>query len=50
MDEESIVIIPEKRSDDFSALVEAHLKEVRALVERLGDGQPDTQLQLEKYE
>ena len=50
MDEESIVTIREELSEDFFALAEAHLKEVRGLVERLDDGQLETQLQLEKYE
>ena len=50
MDEESIVTVREELSEDFFALAEAHLKEVRGLVERLDDGQLDTQLQLEKYE
>ena len=49
MDEESIVTIREELSEDFFALAEAHLKEVRGLVERLDDGQLETQLQLEKY-
>ena len=50
MDEESIVTIREELSEDFFALAEAHLKEVRGLVERLDDGQLNAQLQLEKYE
>ena len=50
MDEESIVTIREELSEDFFALAEAHLMEVWGLVERLDDGQLDTQLQLEKYE
>ena len=48
MDEESIVTIREELSEDFFALAEVHLKEVRGLVEVLDDGQLDTQLQLEK--
>ena len=50
MDEESIVTIREELSEDFFALAEEHLKEIRGLVERLDDGQLETQLQLEKYE
>ena len=50
MDEESIVTIQEESSEDFFALAEEHLKEIRELVERLDDGQLETQLQLEKYE
>ena len=50
MDEESIVTIREELSEDFFALAEVHLKEVRGLVEVLDDGQLDAQLQLEKYE
>ena len=50
MDEESIVTIREELSEDFFALVEEHMKEVRGLVERLDDGQLNAQLQLEKYE
>ena len=49
MNEESIVAIREELSEDFFALAEAHLKEVRGLLEILDDGQLDTQLQLEKY-
>ena len=47
MDEESIVTIREELSEDFFALAEVHLKEVRGLVEVLDDGQLDAQLQLE---
>ena len=50
LDEESIVTIREELSEDFFALAEEHLKEVRGLVERLDDGQLETQLQLERYE
>ena len=50
MDEESIVTIHEELSEDFFALAEEHLKEIRGLVERLDDGQLATQLELEKYE
>ena len=50
MDEESIVTIREELSEDFFALAEEHLKEIRGLVERLDDGQLATQLELEKYE
>ena len=50
MDEESIVTIWEELSKDFFALAEEHLKEIRNLVERLDDGQLETQLELEKYE
>ena len=50
MDEESIVTIQEESSEDFFALAEEHLKEIRVLVERLDDGQPETQMELEKYE
>ena len=50
MDEDSIVTIREELSEDFFALAEEHLKEIRGLVERLDDGQLETQLQLEKYE
>ena len=50
MDEESIVTIREELSEDFFALAEEHLREIRGLVERLDDGQLETQLQLEKYE
>ena len=50
MDEESIVTIREELSEDFFALAEEHLKEIRVLVERLDDGQLATQLELEKYE
>ena len=37
-------------SEDFFALAEEHLKEIRGLVERLDDGQLETQMELEKYE
>ena len=50
MDEESIVTIREELSEDFFVVAEAHLKEIRGLVEVLDDGQLDAQLQLEKYE
>ena len=50
MDEESIVTIREELSEDFFALAEEHLKEIRGLVEILDDGQLETQLELEKYE
>ena len=50
MDEESIVNIQEELSEDFYALAEEHLKEIRGLVERLDDGQLATQLELESYE
>jgi hypothetical protein len=50
MDEESIVNIREELSEDFYALAEEHLKEIRGLVERLDDGQLATQLELEGYE
>ena len=50
MDEESIVTIREELSEDFFALAEEHLKEIRGLVERLDDGQLATQLELERYE
>ena len=50
MDEESIVTIGEELSEDFFALAEEHLREIRGLVERLDDRQLETQLQLEKYE
>ena len=50
MDEESIVNIREELSEDFYALAEEHLKEIRGLVERLDDGQLETQLELEGYE
>ena len=50
MDEESIVTIREELSENFFNLAKEHLKEVRGLVERLDDGQLDTQLDLEKYE
>ena len=50
MDEESIVNIREELSEDFYALAEEHLKEIRGLVERLDDGQIATQLELEGYE
>ena len=43
MDEESIVTIREELSDDFFSLVESHLEAGRRLVERLDDGQLDTQ-------
>ena len=49
MDEESIVTIREGLSEDFYALAEEHLKEIRGLVERFDDGQLATQLELEKY-
>ena len=49
MDEESIVTTREELLEDFFTLAEAHLKEVRGLVERLDDVQLDTQLTLEKY-
>ena len=42
MDEESIVTIREELSEDFFALAEGHLKEVRGLVETLNDDQLDT--------
>ena len=48
MDEESIVTIREELSEDFFALAEAHLKEVRGLVEVLDDGQLDAQLHSRK--
>ena len=50
MDEDSIVNIREELSEDFYALAEEHLKEIRGLVERLDDGQLATQLELEGYE
>ena len=50
MDEESIVIIREELLEDFFPLAEEHVKEIRGLVERLDDGQLETQLELEKYE
>ena len=50
MDEESIVTIREELSEDFYALAEEHLKEIRGLVEKLDDGQLATQLELERYE
>ena len=50
IDEESIITIREELSEDFFSLAEAHLREVRGLVERLDDGQLNAQLQLEKYE
>ena len=50
MDEESIVNIREELSEDFYALAEEHIKEIRGLVERLDDGQIATQLELEGYE
>ena len=50
MDDESIITIREELTEDFFDLAEAHLKEVRGLVERLDDDQLETQLQLEKYE
>ena len=37
MDEESIVTIREELSEDFFSLAEAHLSEVRGLVENLDD-------------
>ena len=50
MDEESIVTIGEELSEDFFALAEEHLKEIRGLVERLDDGQLKTQKKYETYE
>ena len=50
MDEESIFTIREDPSEDFFALLEEHLREIRGLVERLDEGQLETQLELEKYE
>ena len=50
MDEESIVTIREELSDDFFSLAESHLGAVLGLVERLDDGQLDTELQFERYE
>ena len=50
MDKESIITIWEELSEDFFALVEEHLREIRGLVERLDDRQLETQLELEKYE
>ena len=50
MDEESIVTIREEVSEDFFSLAETHLRGVWGLVEKLDDGQPEAQLQLEKYE
>jgi hypothetical protein len=50
MDEESIVTIREELSEDFYALAEEHLKEIRGLVEKLDDGQLATRLELERYE
>ena len=50
MDEDNIVTIREELLEDFFALAEEHLKEIRGLVERLDDGQLATQLELEKYE
>ena len=50
MDQDSIVTIREELSEDFFALAEEHLKEIRGLVERLDDGQLETQLELENYE
>ena len=50
MDEEIIVTIREELSDDFFSLSESHLGAVLGLVERLDDGQLDTELQFERYE
>ena len=50
MDEESIVTIREELLDDFYALAETKIKDVRKLIERLDDDQLDTQLQFEWYE
>ena len=50
MDEESLVTIREELSEDFFALAEEHVKEIRGLVERLDDGRLATQLEFEKYE